>query len=298
MKLKRKKLISVLYILIIIAVLGVFLGGFIKNKEITAAENSELAALDSQTGESVAARPDSEIPFLSQILNTEAVDSEVPLTKRASEIVFRLFLAVLLSALLAFRPQRKDTLFQRNFHVVQTQILVSVVAAALMMIVGDNAARAFAIFAAVSLVRFRTNIRDPKEITVLLVTMAIGLAAGVGRWELGVILCFFVLGLLWLLEQNESEKDFRSMQLTVATRNTDKTQELLKKIFTENEIDAEIRQIFPSDNDDKSGKIRYFLNLRLNTGTDFLNDRIFYSDPDNIKKIDWRHKRKEKNIYQ
>jgi len=62
-----------------------------------------------------------------------------------------------------------------------------------MIIVGDNAARAFGIFAAVSLVRFRTNIRDPKEITVLLISLALGLASGVGRWDLGIILALFSL---------------------------------------------------------------------------------------------------------
>ena len=95
-----------------------------------------------------------------------------------------LLLAALLGAALAFRPRRRLRALKRNPYVGQTQILLAVVAAALMIIVGDNAARAFGIFAAVSVVRFRTNIRDPKEITVLLISLAVGLGAGVGRWEL------------------------------------------------------------------------------------------------------------------
>src|SRR5687768_14605619 len=62
-------------------------------------------------------------------------------------ILFRLFLAVVLSGVLAFRPRKDVNLFKRSLFVSQTQILLAVVAAALMMIVGDNAARAFAIFA-------------------------------------------------------------------------------------------------------------------------------------------------------
>ncbi|MGH9971697.1 MAG: hypothetical protein ACREBG_28420 [Pyrinomonadaceae bacterium] len=46
--------------------------------------------------------------------------------------------------------------------------------------------RAFGIFAAVSLVRFRTNIRDPKEITVLLISLAIGLGTGVQALAAGI----------------------------------------------------------------------------------------------------------------
>ena len=63
----------------------------------------------------------------------------------ALSVLGRLLLAVGLSAVLAFRPRQDVPLFKRSLFVSQTQILLSVVAAALMMIVGDNTARAFAI---------------------------------------------------------------------------------------------------------------------------------------------------------
>src|SRR5882762_8289330 len=151
--------------------------------------------------------------------------------ENVGRISLRLLLATLLGAALAFRPRGRIVALKRNPYVAQTQILLAVVAAALMIIVGDNAARAFGIFAAVSLVRFRTNIRDPKEITVLLISLALGLAAGVGRWEIGIGLCLFALALLWLLEFRESEHVVRSMELTVSTRDTDLTQKLLKELF-------------------------------------------------------------------
>ncbi len=167
----------------------------------------------------------------------------------ALEIFLRLLLAVILSGILAFRPRKNVPLFRRSLFVSQTQILLATVAAALMLVVGDNTARAFAIFAAASLVRFRTNIRDPKEITVLLISLALGLAAGVGRWDLGIALCLFALGLLWLLEFRESSHSVRSMELTVKTRSPDRTQDVLKKIFLKLKIDAEVREIVPADQD-------------------------------------------------
>ena len=216
----------------------------------------------------------------------------------ALQVLGRLLLAVGLSSVLAFRPRQNVPLFKRSLFVSQTQILLSVVAAALMMIVGDNTARAFAIFAAVSLVRFRTNIRDPKEITVLLISLALGLAAGVGRWELGIGLCLFALALLWMLEFNESENVFRSMELTVKSRNTDRTQEILKKVFRKHRLDAEVREIDPPDEDDPIGSIVYYLNLRLNLSTDYLSDRILRLDPRNIEGIQWSQKKPAADIYQ
>ncbi len=214
-----------------------------------------------------------------------------------SSIVLHLLLAVLLSAVLAFRPRKNFPLFQRNLYVAQTQILLSAVAAALMMIVGDNAARAFAIFAAVSIVRFRTNIRDPKEVTVLLISLALGLAAGVGRWDLGIALCVFSLVLLWVLEYNEQEQAFRSMELTVKTRNTDHTQSLLRKIFNKHKLDAEVRQLNPQDEENPVGSIQYYLNLRLNLSTDHLSDKIMATDP-NIEGIQWSKTKNATDVYQ
>lgn len=228
---------------------------------------------------------------------TAATNSNESWLQTAFRIILRFFLAVILSAVLAFRPRKNVPLLQRNLYVAQTQILLAVVAAALMMVVGDNAARAFAIFAAVSLVRFRTNIRDPKEITVLLVSLAIGLAMGVGRWELAVILCLFVLPLLWLLEYNEPEQIFRAMRLTVKTKDTERTQDLLKTIFNRNKLEAEVRKIEPPDEVNPIGCIMYYLNLRLNVSTDQLNDQVLAIDP-SIEGISWEQQKSVAYAYQ
>jgi uncharacterized membrane protein YhiD involved in acid resistance len=214
------------------------------------------------------------------------------------EIIQRLLLAVLLSGILAFRPRKNVPLFKSSLFVSQTQILLAVVAAALMMIVGDNAARAFAIFAAVSLVRFRTNIRDPKEITVLLISLALGLAAGVGRWDLGIALCIFSLTLLWVLEFKEPEQAFRSMELSVKTRDPDRTQDILKKIFKRMKIDAEVREIVPPDDKKQVGQIVYYLNMRLSLTTDELSDRILAADEENIEGMQWSKTKSAADIFQ
>ncbi|HEX8736359.1 MAG TPA: DUF4956 domain-containing protein [Pyrinomonadaceae bacterium] len=214
------------------------------------------------------------------------------------QILLRLVIAVILSAILAFRPRKNVRLFERNLYVAQTQILLAVVAAALMMIVGDNAARAFAIFAAVSLVRFRTNIKDPKEVTVLLICLALGLAAGVGRWELGVVLCLFVLVLLRLLEYKEPEQAHRSMEVTVKTRNTDTTHVALKKVFEWHKLVTEVRRFDPPEDENSVGCIVYYLNLRLNLSTDKLSEQILALDPNNIEGIQWEQKKSATDIYQ
>lgn len=260
------------------------------------ANNSNTAAI------ATASPSTSDNPFINAANDVVSSNTQFESMSRSEaglQIILRLLFAVILSGVLAFRPRKDVPLFRRSLFVSQTQILLAVVAAALMMVVGDSAARAFAIFAAASLVRFRTNIRDPKEITVLLISLALGLAAGVGRWELGLALCLFALALLWLLEFNEGESIFRSMELTIKTTNTDRTQQVLQKIFRRRKIDAEVRELDPPDpeKEGSTGSIVYYLNLPLSLRTDSMSDRILRADP-NVEKIQWSKTKSANDIYQ
>ncbi|HEX8249274.1 MAG TPA: DUF4956 domain-containing protein [Pyrinomonadaceae bacterium] len=261
---------------------------------------NSATASNSNTASATAPTPAAgEIPILPEVFGAQQpANANSSVDVGVLQIILRLIIAVILSAILAFRPRKNVRLFERNLYVAQTQILLAVVAAALMMIVGDNAARAFAIFAAVSLVRFRTNIRDPKEVTVLLICLALGLAAGVGRWDLGVALCLFVLVLLRLLEYKEPEQAYRSMEVTVKTRNTETTQVALKKVFEWYKLETEVRQFNPPDEADPIGCIVYYLNLRLNLSTDNLSEQILALDPNNIDGIQWEQKKSATDIYQ
>ncbi|HSE37838.1 MAG TPA: DUF4956 domain-containing protein [Blastocatellia bacterium] len=215
----------------------------------------------------------------------------------SATITLKLALGALLATLLAFRPRRDTPITIRNPYVAQTQILLAIVAAALMMVVADNAARAFGIFAAASLVRFRTNIRDPKEITVLLISLAIGLATGVGKIEVAIILTLFSLIVVSLLEYYEPDQVFRSMELTVASRKVIETDEVLREIFEKRNIQGEMRKVDPEDSENPIGKIVYFLNVAGDLSTDKLSEEIFSSDPDNIDSIQWDQKKTSSYVY-
>ncbi|HKG13390.1 MAG TPA: DUF4956 domain-containing protein [Pyrinomonadaceae bacterium] len=213
-------------------------------------------------------------------------------------VTIRLTLAALLSAMLAFRPRRSTLHFKRNPYVAQTQILLAVTASALMMIVGDSTARAFGIFGAASLVRFRTNIKDPKEISVLLLSLAIGLSTGVGRVELGIILSVFVLLLLWGLEYREADQVTRSLELTVKTRNIGTTQDALLALFRKYDFDAEMRTIDRPDDKDSMGTIIYYMSVNPSASLDRLSQEILAADPKNVDSVEWDQQKNTSYFYQ
>jgi uncharacterized membrane protein YhiD involved in acid resistance len=213
-------------------------------------------------------------------------------------ISLRLVLAALLGAALAFRPRKRILALKRNPYVSQTQILLAIVAAALMIIVGDNAARAFGIFAAVSLVRFRTNIRDPKEITVLLISLALGLASGFGRWDLALVLALFSLVVLWLLEWREPQQIFRSMELKVITKNVVSTQKALREVFKTHGFDKELRAVDREATEESPGSIMYSVDVSPTVSTDEISADILAIDGQNVQGIEWDQKKSYSYLYQ
>jgi hypothetical protein len=215
----------------------------------------------------------------------------------ATRIFLRFLIAALLSLFLAFRWRRGLSRTKRNPYVAQTQILLAVVAAAMMMVVGDSAARAFGIFAAASLVRFRTNIRDPKETTVLLICLGVGLACGVGRMDMAAILTVFSLLTLWILESFESGQVFRTMEVIVGTRNVEQTNQMLKRVFDANEFNHELRQLESPTGEGESGKIVYQLILGSTVDTDKLTEDILEADAANITNLEWDQKKSTTYIY-
>lgn len=80
-----------------------------------------------------------------------------------------------------------------------TLVMLPAVIAVIILLVGSNIARAFSLAGAFSIIRFRSAPGDPKDITYVLFSMAVGLAAGMGfllyAAVVGVALCAVIIAL-------------------------------------------------------------------------------------------------------
>src|SRR5438876_10295297 len=132
---------------------------------------------------------------------TDAPDTYTQIEQLRHALV-RLPIAAGLASVLAFRPRRRGTP-PRKPPVIHTQIILAVVGATLMLVVGSSLARAFGIVGAAGLVRYRARIEDPKDAGVMLSTLAVGLASGVGLWLLAAFATVFILAVLWVVESFE-----------------------------------------------------------------------------------------------
>jgi len=141
-----------------------------------------------------------------------------------------------------------------------------VVGAIVMLVVGASLARAFGIVGAASLVRYRAKVDDPKDAGVMLSTLSIGLASGVGLYALAAVGTFFVLGMLWVIESLEPERR-KLFLLSVAAEQPDALRPALEQLLRRQQIDFELRTESPEE-------LCYEVQLPLTRGTDRLSSRI------------------------
>lgn len=84
---------------------------------------------------------------------------------------------------------------QKSF--TDTLIILCMLISIVMVIIGDSIARAFSLVGALSIIRFRTAIQDPRDIGFVFYALAVGMAVGAGNPSVAV-LATFLIGLIIL----------------------------------------------------------------------------------------------------
>jgi uncharacterized membrane protein YhiD involved in acid resistance len=168
--------------------------------------------------------------------------------------------------------------------VIQTQIVLAVVGAVVMLIVGQSLARAFGIVGVASLIRYRAKVDDPKDAVVMLCCLGMGLASGVGLYALAMVSTVFLLVVLFLLESFEpvSTKVF-----DVVIKAKREIRQQVEDVFKRALIDFELRSV--SDEE-----LAYEVRLPFKKRTDKISTAIVALDPDGDIAVEWRDKRPAK----
>ncbi len=75
--------------------------------------------------------------------------------------------------------------YSRNY--VQSVVLISIIAAMVIQAVGDSLARGIGIMAAMAIIRFRTNFKDPRDTLFLFASLAAGISAGAYAFSVAIL---------------------------------------------------------------------------------------------------------------
>jgi uncharacterized membrane protein YhiD involved in acid resistance len=206
--------------------------------------------------------------------------------KDISEAMLRLPLAALLGTALAFRPKRKGTP-TRTPAVVQTQIILAVVGAVIMLVVGASLARAFGIVGAANLIRYRSKIDDPKDAGVMLCCLAVGLAAGVGLFALAGVSTVFLVAVLAVIETFEPTTS-NSFELKVSVgEDAEELRPRLEGVLVRFHIDHSLRSA-------SAEELSYDVKVPFGVETDLITDAIQRLSPDGKLSVAWDEKKTKK----
>lgn len=120
-----------------------------------------------------------------------------------TEILATLGLAMLLAAILwtAYRLANTKETYQPKFAV--TLVILAFVSTILMDLVQSNLALSLGMLGSLSIVRFRTNIKDPRDIGFIIWSMAIGIAAATQSFLIGITGSVILAAVMILSKRSE-----------------------------------------------------------------------------------------------
>src|SRR4029453_9072584 len=158
----------------------------------------------------------------------------------------KLIVAVLVGLLVSaiHQPSPKERQSGRSMEQAQTLLCVS--GAMMMIIIGNSLVRAFGIAGAASIIRFRTPVDDPKDVTILFLLMGLGMSAGLGTFAVAglgtAFLCLTLVGLDLMVKQQT-----RLMSVEIVANSRTFPSQRVEEVFARNQIVFEPREIAQAD---------------------------------------------------
>ena len=151
-----------------------------------------------------------------------------------SEILINLIIAFFLGFIisLVYKKTHKGLSYSQSF--VLTNIFVCVIVSMVIMVIGNNLARAFALVGALSIIRFRTVVKDTKDTAFIFWSLAVGMASGTGSYFLAISGTAVISMIALVLYYTNYGSIFKSeFIIQFRSRNSAKNKKNYNKIFSE-----------------------------------------------------------------
>ncbi|GAB4180340.1 MAG: DUF4956 domain-containing protein [Calditrichia bacterium] len=117
------------------------------------------------------------------------------------QVIFNLLIALFSGLIISifYRITYRGPNYSSNY--VRSLIILSSITAVVIMVIGNNLARAFGLVGAMSIIRFRTAIKDTQDIVFIFFALAVGMAAGVGLHSVSIVSALLI-GFITLILQH------------------------------------------------------------------------------------------------
>ena len=167
------------------------------------------------------------------------------------------------------------------------QILLCVAGAMMMIIIGNSLARAFGIAGAASIVRFRTPVEDPKDVTIIFLLMSLGMASGLGAFAIAGLGTAFLCVFLFLLDRT-SVRRTRALAVEVVAAGRDFPTDHVHNVFARNRIVFETREVSQG----KETAVTYHALIDPSLSLDDLSAQLMAGGTAGVQSVSWEQPKK------
>ena len=131
-------------------------------------------------------------------------------TATPQEIFMNLIVALVAGVLISifYRKSYSGPGYQASF--VNSLILLVIITSIVIMVIGNNLARAFGLVGAMSIIRFRTAVKETQDIMYIFFSLAIGMAVGVGQYGLALFGSIFIGSITYVLSKSKFSTPIKS----------------------------------------------------------------------------------------
>lgn len=135
-------------------------------------------------------------------------------------------LIISIGIFMVYKLTYKGVVYSRNFNI--SLVMITLITTAVIMVIGSNIALSLGMVGALSIVRFRTAIKDPRDTAFIFWSIGVGLAVGTGSYEIATIASVFIMITLFGMSL-VIKRDNKYLLVVRAERSSE--EQIMKNIF-------------------------------------------------------------------
>ena len=137
----------------------------------------------------------------SDIFKKSFLEGYASIELSAKQIVVVMFFALLLGVYIygVYRFLTKKTFYSKSFNI--SLVLMSVITASIILTVQSSVVISLGMVGALSIVRFRTAVKDPMDLAFLFWAISVGIICGAGLVEIAIILSLVATAVIFILDR-------------------------------------------------------------------------------------------------
>ncbi len=183
---------------------------------------------------------DSITSIFSATTNSEVLSLGSTIISMGAALIFGLLISLI------YMHTHKKEGYATGFPI--TLIMLPAIISVIILLIGNNVARAFSLAGAFSLIRFRSAPGEPKDIAYVLATLAIGLACGMGYIPYALTFAIILAAVMLILHYtNFAQTQSDAMQLKITVPENLNYKNLFDDILNDYASGWKLRRVKTSD---------------------------------------------------